>query len=140
MKLPSHNRLTQTLPDPMHTVKDVIEHIFNLITGKEDNQKVRQAEAAIDRFGIEASSESSEDDDPDVPRRTKHAKKCCRKKKLPDAVFRLTSDDIKLANERCQMVNYPSPDFTPGPIFTKASGLKSHDWKEVCCNITYFKQ
>ena len=30
MKLPHHNPIELCHPDPMHTVKDVIEHVFNL--------------------------------------------------------------------------------------------------------------
>ena len=35
MKLPHHDRVTQTVPDAMHTIKDCIEKIVYLITGKE---------------------------------------------------------------------------------------------------------
>ena len=35
MKLPHHDRVSQTVPDAMHTVKDCIEKIVYLITGKE---------------------------------------------------------------------------------------------------------
>ena len=38
----------------------------------------------------------------------------------------------------CAMsVVIPSPDFTPGAIFTKTSGLKSHDWKEVYMGFSH---
>lgn len=33
MKLPYHDRIEQTMPDAMHTVKDCVEKIFYLITG-----------------------------------------------------------------------------------------------------------
>lgn len=33
MKLPDHNRLLQTVPDAMHTVKDLIEKIVYLVIG-----------------------------------------------------------------------------------------------------------
>ena len=45
MKLPCHNRLIQVFPDTMHTIKDAVEHVFNIITGAEDSVKVRNAEA-----------------------------------------------------------------------------------------------
>ena len=34
MRLPYHNRIEQTMPDAMHTVKDCVEKVFYLITGK----------------------------------------------------------------------------------------------------------
>ena len=34
MKLPEHNRLLQTVPDAMHTVKDLIEKIVYLTIGR----------------------------------------------------------------------------------------------------------
>ena len=33
MNLPEHNRILQTVPDAMHTVKDLIEKIVYLVTG-----------------------------------------------------------------------------------------------------------
>lgn len=50
---------------------------------------------------------------------------------LPSAPFRLSSEDIKTANSHACSVSLPSFDFTPGPIFTRIFGLKSHDWKGV---------
>ena len=37
-KLPTHNPVTQTTPDAMHTVKDTIVNIFDLITGRDDTE------------------------------------------------------------------------------------------------------
>ena len=34
MRLPNHDRINQTVPDAMHVVKDCIEKILYLITGK----------------------------------------------------------------------------------------------------------
>ena len=42
--------MEQTVPDAMHTVKDVIESLFSLITGKKNNQKVQKAEEKLGRF------------------------------------------------------------------------------------------
>ena len=39
MNLPDHNRIKQVIPDVMHTIKDVIEHIFNITTGPERRLK-----------------------------------------------------------------------------------------------------
>ena len=33
--LPNHNPITQTVPDNMHTVKVVVEHLFMLTVGKD---------------------------------------------------------------------------------------------------------
>jgi hypothetical protein len=52
MKLENHDPLSQTVPDAMHTIKVVMEHLFNLIIGKEDSSKVRQAEIEVRRFGL----------------------------------------------------------------------------------------
>ena len=40
--MPFHNPLIQACPDAMHTVKVAVEHIFHLITGKKDSEKVKQ--------------------------------------------------------------------------------------------------
>ena len=47
MDLKNYNPLTQTVPDAMHTVKVVAEHLFMLIVGKEDSVKVRQADSSV---------------------------------------------------------------------------------------------
>lgn len=52
MKLPEHDRLQQAYPDAMDTVKDAIEHIFNLMIGREDSDKVWATEIDLDRFGL----------------------------------------------------------------------------------------
>ena len=41
------------IPDAMHTIKYVIEHIFNIITGKEDSNKVRNAEIQLGRLCLQ---------------------------------------------------------------------------------------
>ena len=108
MQLPHHNTITQSVPDAMHTIKDVIGHVFNLITGREDSHKVHDAESEINRFASK------------------------KKKWDPSTLcYRLLADDIKLANSRLAIVNLPSQDFTPLNLFTSTAGLKSHDWKEV---------
>lgn len=101
-------------PDAMHTIKDVIEHIFNLITGKEDSLKVRKVAMEIQRFVLGSRKRAASS-----------------KVGLLCAPFHLTPEDIATANSRVCSVSIPSLDFTPGPIFTRTLGLKSHDWKEV---------
>ena len=88
MKLPEHDRVQQTVPDAMHTVKDVIERLFKLIIGKSKSDGHRDG--------------------------------CC-----------LSANDILCADNRILKVSFPSKDFTPGRIFSRPIGLKSHDWKEV---------
>ena len=39
MKLSNHNRVFQTFPDAMHTVKDSIERVFFLLIGKSKLEK-----------------------------------------------------------------------------------------------------
>lgn len=111
MQLPHHNPITQSVPDAMHTIKDVIGHIFNLIIGREDSHKVHNAECEINRFGV--PSHKKEKFDPST------------------LCYKLSADDINLANSRLAIVNLPSQDFTPLNLFTSTAGLKSHDWKEV---------
>ena len=109
MHLPQHNPLKQAVPDAMHTIKDVIVHVFNLITGREDGDKVHASERSIQRFDV-------------PPAGTRCSSTLC---------YRLSPDDVKLANSRVAMVNMPNPDFTPLNIFSTTARLKSHDWKEV---------
>ena len=59
MKLPCHNRLIQLFPDAMHTIKDAVEHVFNIITGAEDSVKVRNAEAAVNQFGVSRTGDTA---------------------------------------------------------------------------------
>ena len=48
MKLSTHDRVKQTVADAIHTVRDGIEHIFNLIIGKEYSKNVRLAEVELE--------------------------------------------------------------------------------------------
>ena len=124
MKLPYHNRVTQVFPDAMHTIKDAIVHVFNIMMGKEDSAKVRKAEGQL-RFGIPPMEETEGE-----AKGTKRQQK--PSKRLPAAPFRLSDDETKIANDRATSVIVPSHDFSPKCIFSNPSGLKSHDWKEVC--------
>lgn len=51
MLLPNFDRTKQAYPDVMHTLKNAVVEIFNLITGREDTIKVRKAEESLGRFG-----------------------------------------------------------------------------------------
>ena len=98
-------------------VKVVVVHIFNIITGKEDSDSARRAEFAIGHFEV---------DEPAAKRPRKNARK---EERLP--CYRISSEEINIANKRAMSVVIPSPDLMPGAIFSKTSGSKSQDWKEV---------
>ena len=113
--MPFHDRVSQTVPDAMHTIKVVVAHVIN---GREDSVSSRKAEIAIGCFEIDESP---------VKRPRKNVR---TQQKIP--CYRISSEEVKIANKRAMSVVMPSADFTPGVIFSKTSGLKSHDWKEVC--------
>ena len=116
MRLPTHDTVAKTVPDAMHTVKDSIEHIFYLIIGKEYSENVRLAEKELKR-GLECST----------PARLGKRKRC-----TGNVLYCLTSEQLKCADKRAQSIITPSHvDFTPRSVFTRPSGFKSHDWKQV---------
>ena len=57
MKLPHHNRITETVPDCMHTLR--VEKVFHLLTGRKDTAKVRRSEMKVNRFGLEPALTAS---------------------------------------------------------------------------------
>ena len=97
----------------MHTIKD----IFLLVIDKDDSK--------VGRLQARPQSEI-----PPAYRKQASAGAASELSNIPTG-FRLTPEEIKTADARSQLVNCPSADFTPGPIFTKGTGLKSHDWKKV---------
>ena len=110
MKLPHHEPLHQTVPDAMHTIKDVVEKIFSIVIKKEGDLKLRAAEAAVGQFSLDANSTSA-----------------CQP--LP---FQLSSEELKLAKERIEHIEVPAYwDFNPKHLFSRTSRMKSHDWKQV---------
>lgn len=124
MKLPHFDRMTLTCPDVMHTVKDVVQNLLHLIIGMQDSEKVRRAEAALGRL-----TEPSRPEGATHPFRRQN-----RKRKHPDVnvPFRISDNEVKLANQRASSIVVPSESqFVPNDVFTTTSGLKSHDWKEV---------
>jgi len=38
------------MPDVMHTIKDVIVNLYNLVTGRDDTEKCRNSEYKLGRF------------------------------------------------------------------------------------------
>ena len=123
MKLPNHNRTLQTFPDAMHTVKDAIERVFFLF-GKSRLEKIAELEGRLKRFGFGGQSRKRKCSDQVVITKTKHH-------------YVLSPDERKLADARSKMIVMTSNDFIPGEIFYRTTGLKSHDWKEVCVYIMY---
>jgi len=112
MDLPSHDSIQQTVPDAMHTIKDVIVNLYDLITGKVDIISCRQCEMDLGRFGI-TRIEKIDHKNPGVP-------------------YRLSSFEIKQADMRTESITTPHHiDFAPHRIFSKTSNLKSHDCKQV---------
>ena len=119
MELKYHNPLFQTVPDAMHTVKDVIEHLFYLIIGKEDSIKVRRAEEELQRFSFSGT-----------PIAPTHGEKVHE-----SAPFCITKQQIKLADQRaCGIICPQHIDFVPRAFFSKTH-FKSHDWKQVCTEL-----
>ena len=121
LQLPNHNSVEQTLPDAMHTIRDSIVNIFELITGKDDTKNCRQCEAAFGRyFGMDPT---------DVTAKIN--------RKNPIVSYSLFGADLELADKRCEtIITPPHIDFVPKLFFSKQSGLKSHDWKQVCTYVT----
>lgn len=114
MKFVQHDPVHQTIPDAMHTIKDAIVNLYDLITGRDDTVKCRKCEMNLGRFGINASL----------------VDKINRKE--PGVPYSLSSEDIKLADSKAESILTPLHiDHVPGAIFTKTSNLKSHDWKQI---------
>ena len=116
MKLPNFNPMIQSIPDAMHTVKDAVVNLHELMIGKDDTMNCRKCEVTHgERFGITAASLK---------------KKIDRKK--PDVPYSLSTAEIKIADSRASSIITPlHVDFVPGNIFSRTSNLKSHDWKQV---------
>lgn len=117
MKLPNHNYLTQVHPDAMHTVKDCIERVFFLLTGKVNLDDIKSCETSMGTFYINSYCAGHK------RRRGKSLAATARAHP-----YVLTSDELKLADIRSRSIVMPNNDFTPGLIFLRTSTLKSHDW------------
>ena len=111
-KLPFHERLLNTPVEPMHLIKDIVEHIVRLLCGMEDSVKVREEERERNRF------------------RTSWVQ--TGKPGLPPAPFRLSVGEIRIANERAKSVCVPAGfDWKPSAVFSRPVGMKSHSWKQM---------
>lgn len=95
----------------MHTVKDVIEHYFNLIIEKDDSTKMIAVEADLNRFGH--STDSINEQSNYKP-------------------YQISKDQKKIADARAVSIICPfHVDFKPCKFFSKTN-FNSHDWKQVC--------
>ena len=114
-KAPGHDRIRMTSVEPMHLVKNIVEHMVLLISGVEDSRKVRLEEQMRGRFPSTWVSSGS--------------------KQLPPAPFVLSSSERKLANARAESVRVTTGfDWKPRGIFNRTSHKKSHEWKQLICN------
>ena len=116
MELPNHDPTTQTIPDAMHTIKDAVVNLYDIIVGKDDTVNCRLCELNHgERFGI-----------------TSHEMVQEINRKEPCVPYSLSAEEIKRADDRAKSIVTPQHiDFVPGIIFTKTANLKSHDWKQV---------
>ena len=104
MKLPNHDYVMQTVPDAMHTIKDVVEKLFSVVTGRgrADTSKVKGAEAALGRFGMGSADQSIS--------------------KLSGAPFQLSHDQMKEAELMTVSNLVPGYlDFKPAQLFPKSA-------------------
>ena len=96
----------------MHLVKNIVEHVVNVIIGSEDSVKVRKQEEQCKRFPSDWMKD--------------------KQNTLPKAPFSLTRDEISLMDEHiCVPTGF---GWQPRAVFGKSSGIKSHDWKQVATN------
>ena len=116
LRLPNHDAMKQTVPDGMHTIRDAIVNIFDIIIGKDDTDSCRKCEINLGRpFGMTSETLQTKIN-----------------RKEPIVTYSLSSADIKLADTRSEAIISPQHiDFVPGKYFSKPSALKSHDWKQV---------
>jgi len=79
-------------------VKDVVEGIFHLDTGRDDTDKVRRSEASINRFGLHISDLSG------------------------DVLYRLSGPQLKIAQGHVHHIRVPAHvDVNPRHLFSRSS-------------------
>ncbi|XP_022100010.1 uncharacterized protein LOC110984295 [Acanthaster planci] len=95
----------------MHTVQVVMKKFFGLLTGRDDNEKLHDAEAALGRkINMRAGN---------------------------SAPWTLTKEEKKTADERLLQIRPPCGlDWTPKKLFTRTSlpYMKCSDWKKLASN------
>jgi len=96
IELPHHNPVQQTAPDAMHTVKDAVCNIYDLIAGKDNTVKCKWKLRGS--FGLSTATLK---------------KKICHKN--PIVSYSLSTSDLRLANNRALEIKTSLlVDFTPG--------------------------
>lgn len=111
----------------MHTIKDVTEHVFRLVTGRDDNQKVRSAELALGR------SFTSQSEPTPSSLTVKSRGKRPSRATLPSSTFSSTQSQCEIADTDLLSIALPTHvDYTPKKMFstTTFAHMKSHDWKQ----------
>ena len=83
-RLPNHNRVLSTPPEPMHLFKNIAKHLVGLLAGHKDAAKVRNEEKHKNKNRFRA---------------TWIGKDHKAGKPLPPAPFILSKDEISLANQ-----------------------------------------
>ena len=112
-KMPNHNRRLSTPVEPMHIVKNVVEHIIRLLAGITDTVKLRNEEKSCRRFPCSWVDSN---------------------KILPQAPFSFSKDQLYIANQRARSIRVPhSFDWRSRDLF-HYRGMKSHECKEVVCS------
>ena len=98
-----------------------MEHIFFLLIGKSNLDKIKTCETALGRFGLGRSI-----------RKRKHNESRASTANLP---FVLSADERKLADVRSKSIVMSRNSFDPGTLFIRTTSMKSHDWKEVDVHV-----
>ena len=110
------NHDLNTPVEPMHLLKNVVEHVVRLLPGAEDSRKVRMEEKVRGRFTSSWAGLTS-----------------TKASRLPPAPFCLSTSEATIADARLQSIQVPLRfDWKPRALFTKNTvGMKSHSWKQL---------
>ena len=113
-RLPHHDRYLNTPVEPMHVIKNIGEHLVNLISGKTDSTKLRLEEQTRGRFSATWCDLNT------------------GKRKLPPAPFCLSKSELVIANQRSVNIVVPlGVDWKSRSLFSRGVSLKSSEWKNV---------
>ncbi|CAH1789371.1 unnamed protein product [Owenia fusiformis] len=108
-----YDGLQQISPDGAHAIQDLVHHLMDLITGKTDSEKLRNAEKLFGRFNNTWIDNTKE---PPAKR---------RKLAQPQSPWTLSTSNLKKADIRAMSLLVPHGwDLKPGPLFSKPHLLK----------------
>ena len=146
-RLPDHNRLEESLPDACHVIKDVVQNVMNLVSGRKvDLTKIANAESKMNRMHIinntsdsetakrlETGTESLKSTSDGLPAKRRRT---LSKSRSSDSInclpFVLTKNELHTADERAQNIRVPVGfGLKPSPFIGTSGCLKSHDWKQL---------